>query len=104
MTADSRLSLCCRAVRADNVQVIAGRCAEHEVQRALVGASQTEKNRACEMASILVSLSNLETFPWVKERMGSGDLTLHGWYLDMEAGALLAYSPRADAFLPLFDR
>lgn len=64
-------------------------------------ASDGEKCRACELAAILVSLKNLQTFPWVKERLAAGKLTLHGWYFDMDSGALLAYSHRADAFLPL---
>jgi len=64
-------------------------------------ASVLEQRRACELASVLVSLKNLETFPWVKSAIASGELTLHGWYFDLDSGALLAYAPRADAFLPL---
>ena len=57
--------------------------------------------RACEQASILISLRNLEALPCVGRRVAAGDLTLHGWYFDLVAGALLAYSARADAFLPI---
>lgn len=75
--------------------------AKYGVLRKLGHAQAAEQYRACELAAILVSLKNLESFPWVAERMRAGELTLHGWYFDMEAGALLAYAPRADAFLPL---
>lgn len=75
--------------------------AKSRVQSRLLGAGQAEQNRACELAAILVSLKNLESFPWLAERMQRDGLSLHGWYFDMEEGALLAYSPRADAFLPL---
>ena len=75
--------------------------AKYRVLQKLGHAEHTEQYRACELASILVSLKNLESFPWITERSENGDLTLHGWYFDMAAGALLAYSPRADAFLPL---
>ena len=57
--------------------------------------------RACEQAAILVSLNNLRTFPWISERLDSGQLSIHGWYFDLREGALLGYSKRADAFLPL---
>ncbi|RQW29680.1 carbonic anhydrase [Rhodobacteraceae bacterium CH30] len=71
------------------------------VEAGMQGASLQEKTRACELASILVSLKNLQSFPWVSQAMALGALTLHGWYFDLNAGALLAYSPRSDAFLPL---
>lgn len=67
----------------------------------LAHRSSDEQHKACEMASILHSLDNLLTYPWLKRRVESGDLMLHGWYFDIETGALLAYSPRQQAFLPL---
>lgn len=71
------------------------------IMRQLPSASPAERQRACELAAILVSLRNLDSYPWIAERLAAGSLTLHGWYFDLDAGALLAYSPRADAFLPL---
>ncbi len=75
--------------------------ARERTMRQMPLASDADRRRACELGAILVSLKNLETFPWVAQRVAEGNLTLHGWYFDMNAGALLAYSPRADAFLPL---
>ena len=63
--------------------------------------SSEEQHKACELASILHSLDNLLTYPWLKRRADEGKLKLHGWYFDMETGALLAYSPRQQEFLPL---
>lgn len=57
--------------------------------------------RICEKSSILNSLNNLMTFPWVREAVEAGRLTLHGWYFDLERGELLAFSERAGQFLPL---
>lgn len=57
--------------------------------------------RACEMASILQSLDNLLTYPWIKLRVEQGTLALHGWYFDIESGALLAYSPGKQEFVSL---
>lgn len=57
--------------------------------------------RACEQGAILQSLENLLSFPWVAQRVSSGDLTAHGWYFDLEHGELLGYDPTLKAFTPL---
>ncbi len=57
--------------------------------------------RVCEQSSILNSLNNLMTYPWVREAVEAARLTIHGWYFDIAAGELLAYSDRAGAFLPV---
>ena len=64
-------------------------------------ASPEEKERACEQRSILVSLDNLKTFPWVSERVASGLLTLHGWYFDIEGGQLLRYDAATGDFVAI---
>ncbi|WP_136417209.1 MULTISPECIES: carbonic anhydrase [Oxalobacteraceae] len=71
------------------------------VMRELEHKSSNERHKACELASILHSLDNLMTYPWLKRRVEEGKLMLHGWYFDIETGALLAYSPRKQEFLPL---
>lgn len=62
------------------------------------------QERACEQAAILVSLDNLLTFPWVRERVEAGGLLLHGWYFDLERGELLSYLPQSGQFEPLVPR
>ncbi len=57
--------------------------------------------RACEQAAIRISLQNLLTFQWVKERVEAGNLSLHGWYFDMDHGELLCYNPASAGFVPL---
>lgn len=71
------------------------------VLRELPHKTSDEQHKACEMASILHSLDNLLTYPWLKRRVEEGTLRLHGWYFDIDSGALLAYSPRQQEFLPL---
>jgi carbonic anhydrase len=75
--------------------------ARRRVLQQMPAASAAERRRACEQASILISLRNLEDLPFVRRAVQTGALTLHGWYFDLVAGALLAYSARADAFLPI---
>lgn len=62
------------------------------------------QTRACEHTAITVSLANLMTFPWIRERVENGTTTLHGWYFDIDAGELLAYSPETKKFAPLIER
>jgi carbonic anhydrase len=43
----------------------------------------------CEHEAVKVSLEHLLTFPWLRERVESGDLKLHGFYFGIESGELL---------------
>ncbi|HYD95809.1 MAG TPA: carbonic anhydrase [Noviherbaspirillum sp.] len=71
------------------------------VLRELPHKDDPKQHKACELGSILHSLDNLMTYPWIKQRVEEGRLILHGWYFDITTGALLAYSPRKQEFLPL---
>ena len=53
---------------------------------------------ACEHASILVSLENLMSYPWIRQRVNEGKLALHGWYFDMPRGELLEYHQETGVF------
>ncbi|TPX60250.1 carbonic anhydrase [Powellomyces hirtus] len=59
--------------------------------------------RACEHASILCSLQNLTTYPWIKERLATGEISINGWYFDFSTGDLLAYDPDSDSFQSILD-
>ena len=50
-----------------------------------------ERLRYMEREAVKISLNNLLTFPWLRDRVDSGDLKLHGWLFDLEAGMLLSY-------------
>ncbi|WP_136636392.1 carbonic anhydrase [Pseudooceanicola onchidii] len=54
--------------------------------------------RALERQAILVSLDNLMTFPFVKEAVDKGDLSLHGLWNDIGEGGLEQYIPEKDRF------
>jgi carbonic anhydrase len=78
--------------------------ARDQVLSELAGREPQVQERACEQASILISLENLLTFPWVRERVEAGLLYLHGWYFDFETGELFSYLPETKAFEPLVPR
>ena len=72
--------------------------ARAEVIAEMPHAPIEEQERACEQRSILVSLKNLKTFPWIRERVEDGSLMLHGWYFDIEHGQLLNYDATTRSF------
>jgi carbonic anhydrase len=44
--------------------------------------------RLCEHETLKISLANLRTFPWIREAIRNGSLTVHCWYYDLEKGEL----------------
>ncbi len=72
--------------------------AHRRVLATMAQASDETRIRACEQNAVLVSLENLTTFPWVRERVATGDLKLHGWYVDIATPELCAYDWEAGKF------
>lgn len=56
-----------------------------------------------ERASVTGSLKNLLTYPWVRERVEAGALTLHGWWFDLDSGDLWATEPGGTQLMPVLD-
>lgn len=77
------------------------RRAREQVLRELPQKPPALQARACEQAAILISLDNLLSFPWIRERVDRNTLALHGWHFDIDAGELLAYSAQTATFEPL---
>ncbi len=50
---------------------------------------EQERLRMTEKLSIIVQLERLLTFPMIRERVESGQLTLHGWYFVVATGQVL---------------
>jgi carbonic anhydrase len=54
-----------------------------------------------EQASIVTTLQNLLTFPWIRSRARMRELHLLGAYFDVATGRLSAYNPGAGTFEPI---
>lgn len=67
--------------------------------KAMTIAAAGHRQRACEQATVEVSLGNLATFPWIRSRVEAGRLGLHGWYFDLERGALMRFDAAEKTFL-----
>lgn len=57
--------------------------------------------RQLEKHAVMISLENLMTFPWLKERVEEGELTLHGLWTDIGEGGLEHYNPKTEKFEPV---
>lgn len=55
----------------------------------------------CCQYSLINSLKNLSTYPWVQEKVTAKKLTLHAWKFDLKSGQLNAFSYNEEAFKPL---
>jgi len=64
------------------------------------GAIEAQQ-QALEHASIRASIGNLQTFPFIKERVRDERLRLRGAYFDIADGVLLALDPETGRFEPL---
>lgn len=54
-----------------------------------------------ERASILGSLDNLMTYPWVRERVEAGTLQVHGWWFDLDSGDLWVTDAPGTPLMPV---
>lgn len=62
-----------------------------------------EQTHHCEKASLLISLENLKTFPWIQERVSKKQLFLHAWYFDLATGMLEMFDSSTGDFVALDD-
>ncbi|AJE45240.1 carbonic anhydrase [Celeribacter indicus] len=60
---------------------------------------ESDRKRALEKESVLISLENLMTFPFVREAVEEGNLTLHGLWTDIGNGDLHQYDNGSRSFV-----
>lgn len=51
--------------------------------------------------NVIVQIENLRSHAFVEERIGRGELRLHGWVYKFETGEVFSYDPESGQFLPL---
>lgn len=61
--------------------------------RVLTSTPKEQRQECCEHEVIKVSLANLRTFPWIRERVSTGKLALHGAWFDIHTGVLRMLQP-----------
>jgi len=60
--------------------------------------TQEQQVSACEQRAISVSLANLRTYPWIKDRISQGKLELHGWFYNLVSGKLMKLNEAESTF------
>jgi carbonic anhydrase len=66
-----------------------------------VDLTHSDYHTRLEQASIVTTLGNLMTFPWIRSRAESGQLQLLGAYFDVATGLLAAHDPVKGVFAPV---
>jgi carbonic anhydrase len=67
----------------------------------LPNGEKADRVRALEKEAVLVSLENLMTFPFVRDAVDAGMLTLHGLWNDIGEGGLEAYEDEHAGFVAI---
>ncbi|MEM6615688.1 MAG: carbonic anhydrase [Pseudomonadota bacterium] len=70
--------------------------AKADIEREPLSASARQER--LEKHSVLRSVSNLRTFPWIEAQESKGKLKLHGAYFDIESGELSWYDKALGSF------
>ena len=65
------------------------------------GNDDGERVSQLERESVVVSLENLMTFPFVEEAVKSDELSLHGLWNDISSGDLLCFDGKTGQFSPI---
>ncbi|MBP7742027.1 MAG: carbonic anhydrase [Aliarcobacter sp.] len=79
-----------------------GKKAKEYTLLAIQDKSNPEKlYRATERISIVHQMENLLTFPYVKKKVESGEIQIHGWYYKIEDGTIEYYDGEECSFREL---
>lgn len=57
--------------------------------------------RAASLENVVVQLAHLRTHPSVAAGIARGEIALHGWFVDIHAGQMLALNGETDRFEPI---
>lgn len=52
----------------------------------------------CGQYSLINSLNNLQTFPWIKERVATNQLSLYAWNFVLDQGVIESYDKKTGSF------
>jgi carbonic anhydrase len=72
-----------------------------ECRDTIAASEEPDKQKALELEAIKVSLRNLRTFPYVREREAAGHLKLHGTHFAIGEGVLYVLNEESGAFSPV---
>ncbi|GAA4773786.1 carbonic anhydrase [Stakelama sediminis] len=78
-----------------------GTAAKHVVDCCSPDLDGTERVRALTLENVSAQLAHLRTHPSVAAAIARGDVTLHGWFVDIRAGQVLGLNGETNRFEPI---
>lgn len=78
-----------------------GAAAENIVSSCHADLEGKERVRAITLENIIAQISHLRTHPSVAAAIAKGEMTLHGWMVDIHAGQVLGLNGDTGEFVPL---
>lgn len=66
--------------------------------------SHAEKVAFCEKESLITSLDNLMTYPWIKKKQKNKEIELFAWHFDLETGNISSYNVKKKKFEDILKR
>jgi carbonic anhydrase len=72
--------------------------AREVVKKQLKDKTIEEQESAFEKESLVISLNNLLTYPYIKERLSKNKLKIFGWQFDVETGDIYAFNTQNGTF------
>lgn len=78
-----------------------GAAAKHIVDSCHHDLEGSERVRRLSLENVIAQLSNLRTHPSVASAMAKGEMSLHGWFVDIAAGQVLGLDGETGRFVPL---
>jgi carbonic anhydrase len=71
------------------------------VKKQLKDKSPEEQAAAFEKETLIISLNNLLSYPYIKERISKNKLKILGWQFDVETGTIHAFNSQNGMFEPI---
>ena len=78
-----------------------GAAAEHLVSTCTPELTGAERIRAISLENVVAQLNHLRTHPSVATAIAAGEMSLHGWFVDIHAGQVLGLDGETNEFVPM---
>lgn len=78
-----------------------GTAAQHVVNTCKPDLEGKERIRAISLENVIAQLNHIRTHPSVATAIASGDMSLHGWFVDIHAGQVLGLNGQTGEWSPL---
>ncbi|PZU49343.1 MAG: carbonic anhydrase [Sphingomonas sp.] len=80
-----------------------GTAAKHVVDTCYTALDDAARVRAISLENVVAQLNHLRTHPAVAAKIAVGEMSLHGWFVDIHAGQILGLDGNTGRFVPLKD-